>query len=43
MERERERERVRKTETRKGRETSKRIRAGKVTPAASLIAVSSDP
>lgn len=40
---ERERERVRKTETQKGRETSKRIRAGKVTPAASLIAVSSDP
>ncbi len=42
-ERERERERERKTETQKGKETSDRIRTGKVTPAASLIAVSFDP
>ena len=31
------------TETKKGRETSEKIRTGKVTPAASLIAVSFDP
>lgn len=44
---EREREkgggRERMTETKKGRETSERIRTGKVTPGASLIAVSFDP
>lgn len=40
---ERRERREEKTETQKGRETSERIRTGKVTPAASLIAVSFDP